>query len=103
MMDSAFYLVSGILALGLFALIARNLWRLDRRERDLTTPKPPEAPDEAQRGGAAGELPPLPMDKDGDSERRIAPPGITGRFFARSRQTARPTTPGSPAARAPTH
>lgn len=32
-MDTVFYVVSAIVAIGLFVLIARNLWRMDKQER----------------------------------------------------------------------
>ena len=46
-MDSLFYIVSMIVALALFVLIARNLWLMDKRERESlpnlpdTTRNPP--------------------------------------------------------------
>jgi hypothetical protein len=48
-MDTVFYIVSMIVALGLFVLIARNLWLMDKREREQlaeppdTNAKPPAA------------------------------------------------------------
>ncbi len=59
-MDTAFYVVSGIIALILFVLIARNLYILDSKEQrrtDLgpTTPVTPVTPGEPQ---PAGEEPP---------------------------------------------
>jgi hypothetical protein len=36
-MDTVFYIVSMIVALGLFVLIARNLWLMDKREREQLT------------------------------------------------------------------
>ncbi len=63
-MDTGFYLVSAIVALLLFAIIARNLWRLDRRERGpiLMAPPPPDEP-------PAPSIPPV----DPDVKRAIPP------------------------------
>lgn len=46
-MDSLFYIVSALVALGVFVLIGRNLIRLDRIDRERMrdeTPNPPTPP-----------------------------------------------------------
>ncbi len=60
-MDNAFYVVSGLIALALFILIARNLYRLDNRERQRgdAGPMPVEPAPTAQEETPAMRPPPI--------------------------------------------
>lgn len=77
-MDTAFYVVSGIIALALFILIARNLYILDKKDRSRGAVEPP--------GGIASLINVLPT--SGEDETPVPPLVPSGPDVAKEEEPA---------------